>query len=75
MDKGHVQEDEELYKQKTMVKGTVLHKTLSSIFSRNTNHCTGVTNSGTGYVAQLSKIARCLCLVTTWNNYHRVEIT
>lgn len=50
-----------------MVKGTVSHKTLSSAFSRNTNHrlhylvhCTGVTNSGTGYVAQGSKISRCL---------------
>lgn len=42
--------EEKVYKQKIMVKGMVSHKTLSSTFSRNTNHFTGVTCSGTGYV-------------------------
>jgi len=51
---------QKMCKQKTMVNGTVSHKTLSSAFSRNTNHCTGVTNSATGYVAQWIKISRCL---------------
>lgn len=39
-------------KQKTMVKGMVSHKKLSSTFSRNTNDFTGVTCSGIGYATQ-----------------------
>lgn len=44
-----------MYKQKTIVKGMVLHKPLSSTFSKNTNHWLGATNPGKSYAAQWSK--------------------